>query len=253
MSKILISILVLSLVSCTTPQTLRDVANTPPAASFVVISDSHGMGQFGSTLDAWLKNSKAPYQFIASGGSAPLQWYNNAYVTPCGFISSTHSSGTRACEKIKTPSVKDVWAHFSDATPNTTTIIVQGTNIPVRSAAEKTEQTRYATALIQKTFEVSQNCIWVGPPNMTRKGYEAADVQDKYDVIKDAINNVSNKTGKTCTLIDSRKHSTYPPAGTGKHDGIHYNWPGSKNPAEITASINWASGIISEIKKLNLK
>lgn len=253
MYRILISSAVLSLVSCTTAPLAREVANTPPVSSLVVISDSHGMGQFGSTLDAWLKSSKAPYQFIASGGSAPLQWYNNAYTTPCGFVSSTHSSGTRTCEKIKTPSVKDVWAHFTDATSSKTTIIVQGTNIPVRSSAEKTEQTRYAASLIQKTFESSENCIWVGPPNMTRKGYEAADVQDKYDVIQNAINHVASKTGKTCVLIDSRKHSTYPPAGTGKHDGIHYNWPGSKNPAEITASTNWANGIISEIKNLNLK
>ncbi len=252
MYKILV-LSVLLLVSCTTPQTMRDVANTPPVTSLVVISDSHGMGQFGSTLDQWLKNSKAPYQFIASGGSAPLQWYNNAYVTPCGFASSTHSTGTRACEKIKTPSIKDIWANFSEATSVKTTIIIQGTNIPVRSSAEKTEQTRYASSLIQKTFEVSQNCIWVGPPNMTRKGYEAADVQDKYDVIKAAISQVANKTGRTCLLIDSRKHSVYPPGGTGKHDGIHYNWPGSKNPAEITASTNWANGIISELKKLNLK
>lgn len=244
---------VLLLVSCTTPQTMRDVANTPQATSLVVISDSHGMGQFGSTLDQWLKNSKVPYQFIASGGSAPLQWYNNGYTTPCGFASSTHSTRTRACEKIKTPSIKDIWTNFSEATSSKTTIIIQGTNIPVRSSAEKTEQTRYASSLIQKTFEVSQNCIWVGPPNMTRKGYEAADVQDKYDVIKTAISQVANKTGQTCLLIDSRKHSVYPPAGTGKHDGIHYNWPGSKNPAEITASTNWANRIISELKNLNLK
>ncbi|MBS1963959.1 MAG: hypothetical protein JST04_17235 [Bdellovibrionales bacterium] len=226
-------------------------AHAGAADRFVVITDSHGLGQWGLEIETWLRARKgAEFDFFASGGSAPLQWLNGVYTTPVGLheTSATRASTVRPVEKILTPKLRDLWKDqgTGSATERRITVIALGTNYHPGTKFREEEISETAR-LIEIAQTESDACVWIGPPNMTRKNFQAPDVEAKVSIVRAAIAAAAKKTGKPeCAFIDSRKYSHYPSTGA---DGVHYNWPGSKNPTEIRECKAWAAGVTAEIER----
>lgn len=213
---------------------------------FVVITDSHGAGQFGQTLTDGLRaRANTDFTFFASGGSAPLQWLNRAFTTTCGYRENSRSIPTapRACETVLTPRLSELWAAESSdrAQERRITVIVQGTNYSTK-AALRAEQIAATKKLIQAARAGSDVCLWVGPPKMRRTpGYDAAGVEAKIAILREALESLGDAG---CTFIDSRPISEYPAQG----DGIHYHWPGSRNEGALRAASDWANRVLHEIE-----
>ena len=215
----------------------------------VVITDSHGVGHFGEELALWLRRRPTTkFDFIASGGSAPLQWRNNAFNTTCGF----HDASTiakplpRVCNKLHTPPLTALWRQQGPpaADERRVSIVVLGTNFGM-AAAMYAEQLAATQSLAEDAMNSSDRCLWVGPPNMNHSpGFDTAGVAYKVALIQKALAQAAHKTGKPpCQLIDSRLYSQYPKKGG---DGIHLHWPGWKTPETIKASGDWADAIAAQ-------
>lgn len=228
---------------------------------FVVVTDSHGIYHFGEGIENWLiqRKPKPEYEIVSSGGSMPTQWTPRVdasgkvspnqkhHSTTCGARYRTRTSASsRECKAMTTPFLNEVW---SDQGPRKSgerriTVIAHGTNLPTSGRDGLVAST---VRLIQDAFAQSDECVWVGPPNMTRPGNTPKEVQFKYEVIEAAIRKVREKTGKTCGLIDSRKVTTYPSGG---HDGVHYQWPlKGATKAQVAEgkqrAKEWVQGVIS--------
>jgi hypothetical protein len=221
---------------------------------FVVVTDSHGVCAYGSELAGWLRKRQATqFDFFASGASAPLQWINNAFTTPCGFHdkSSSGNPEPRECRKLHTPRLSDLWKEQPQRVDGERriSIISLGTNFGM-SAGMKDEQLAATRRLIEEAMKASDRCIWVGPPNMTRKnGFDTAGVEYKYSLIRKAIEQAAHATGKpSCQLIDSRQYSKYPEKCG---DGIHYHFHPKCSEKGIMAECakaarEWADGVVAQ-------
>lgn len=212
----------------------------------VFISDSHGLGAFGDKIRDWLAyRPSTTFTFVASGGSAPLQWTNDAFETTCGIFEDSFSHPAQnwtGCKKMHTPDIHSLWmqnaSHLNRDT-RTITIIALGTNFSISPGRAKSHEAE-TQELVKAALYQSETCIWIGPPNMRRSpGFDAEGVEKKYQILK--------KGTQGCTLIDSRALSKYP-ENTG--DGIHYQWPGSQNLSQIYAARSWASKVITKIEEL---
>ncbi len=240
------------------------VADASTAAAkdrFVVVTDSHGIYHFGEGIENWLiqRKPKPEYEIVSSGGYMPTQWTprvdaagkahssQKRHTTTCGARYRTRASASvRECKAMTTPFLNEVWADQGPrkAGERRITVIAHGTNLPTSGREGLIAST---VRLIQDAFAQSDECVWVGPPNMTRPGNTPKEVQFKYEVIEAAIQKVREKTGKTCGLIDSRQVSTYPAGG---HDGVHYQWPlrGATKAQIAEGKIRareWVQGVIS--------
>ncbi len=221
---------------------------------FVVITDSHGVGEFGASLSDWLRSRpQTQFELFASGGSAPLQWLNNAYKTPCGLSESSleHAPDPRTCNELLTPTLQSLWDKQSTLplTDRKITLVVQGTNFGMKPEMYE-EQLRATKKLIKVALFKSDECIWIGPPNMRRSpGYDQAGVEYKITIIKTALELTEKEINKTCTFIDSRELSNYPTNG----DGIHYHWPGSKDPESIERARQWGGAIMAKVESFLMK
>ncbi|MBL7664682.1 MAG: hypothetical protein JNM93_06080 [Bacteriovoracaceae bacterium] len=222
---------------------------------WVVITDSHGVGKFGEELTRHIKSAGplSGYDFIASGASAPLQWQNNLFTTTCGYRESSQAAAkARACYKLFTPSLKNVWAEQDiQESSQRVTIIVLGTNFSTKPSRFE-EHVKETVGLMEVAYKMSNKCFWVGPPNMTRApDFDVKAVEHRYSIIKRALRDLRTKgIAQTCQLIDSRLISTYPKVGG---DGIHYHWPWQKNIETIQAATNWANGVIEVINSKLIK
>lgn len=214
---------------------------------FMVITDSHGAGQFGQALtDGLRRRALTDFTFFASGGSAPLQWLNRAFTTTCGYRENSRVIPTapRACETMLTPRLSELWAaETSDREhERRVTVIVQGTNFSTK-ASLRAEQITATKKLIQAARAASDVCLWVGPPKMRRSpGYDSAGVEAKIEILQAALTQLGDQG---CTFIDSRPLSEYPAQG----DGIHYHWPGSRNEGALRAATDWATEVLREIEE----
>ncbi|MBI3557623.1 MAG: hypothetical protein HY074_15285 [Deltaproteobacteria bacterium] len=228
----------------------------PKNDRFVVITDSHGVGHFGEQLAHWLRNRpNTKFDFLASGASAPAQWTNNAFTTPCGFRdgSNINPPRPRACKKLHTDALRDLWKAQGRRTDDERriSIIVLGTNFGMQPEI-RAQQVLDTQKLLEDAMKTSDRCLWMGPPNMTRPhGFDAAGVEYKVKIIKEAIKLTAEKTGKPpCQFVDSRDFSTYPKASptppSTKPDGIHLHWPGNKDALAIKASGDWADGVAAQ-------
>lgn len=210
------------------------------AKDFLFIGDSHSLGAFGSTITSWMRSMKYTFDFYASGGSAPLQWRNNRFVTTCGIKeSSLYPAVKRKCKKIKTPSLLKLLSKSEYQT----VIIALGTNYSDKEKMVKSH-IKFTTKLIN---DIPQNikCLWIGPPDMKR--FRGERLNKNYSIIFEAIKLAKRK----CRLIDSRKLSYYPEkqSPSAKPDGIHYDYPAKwyKFPAGVKEAKIWALNIIHEI------
>ncbi len=215
----------------------------------VVITDSHGIGSFGTGIEAWLRaRPYTDWDFFAAGGSSPAQWTLTRWTTPCGFHETAGGQVlTRKCYELKVPHLSELWAAQPVSTGKTrrVTVIAHGSNYRMDSKASEVANT---VALIKDAFAASDVCIWVGPPNMKRSpGFDAAGVAYKYGIIQAGIASVKAAGGGECALIDSRKISTYPKEGG---DGIHYHWLKTKDPASLAEGPKWAAAVGVELDAL---
>lgn len=219
------------------------------ADRIVVITDSHGVGAFGEGLEAWLRaRPDTSWVFFAAGGSAPRQWSTSRWTTPCAYQAS--SGGPvfkRMCKEEKVPHLDELWAAQPTGTSKERriTIIAHGTNYALGAKASEAAST---LPLLKAAFNASEFCVWIGPPNMTKKpGFDAAAVAYKYSVIEAALAAAKTSTGRTCTLIDSRTISTYPAQGG---DGVHYHWLRTKDPASLARGQEWAAAVAAKLSAL---
>ncbi|MBI3542472.1 MAG: hypothetical protein HY075_04255 [Deltaproteobacteria bacterium] len=216
---------------------------------FVVVTDSHGVGHFGEELARWLRNRPATkFNFTASGASAPAQWNNGLFTTPCGFHddSSIAKPEPRKCHKLLTPKLAAVWKRQGarQHDERRITVIVLGTNYGLDPSTRKM-QLADTEKLATTAMTESDRCFWVGPPNMRRKhGFDADGVKYKVELVTEALAAAAKATGKpVCQLIDSRSYSHYPKNG----DGIHYHWPGSTDAEQLLRSAEWADSVAKQI------
>jgi len=215
------------------------------AERVVVITDSHGVGSFGAGIEDWLgKRKDTAYDFFASGASSPRQWVSSRFETPCGFHqTSSAAKQTRKCLRLKTPFLSELWkAQGPAAGERRVTVIAHGTNYPLEGRASEVAVTKQ---LIKDAFAASAVCVWIGPPNMTKSpSFDAAAVEKKYSIIKDAIEAVAVETGNRCRLIDSRPLSSYPKKGG---DGIHYHWLKNADEDSRSQGPKWAEKVAAEL------
>ncbi|MBY0518222.1 MAG: hypothetical protein K2P81_15035 [Bacteriovoracaceae bacterium] len=218
--------------------------NSWAQSDWVIISDSHSLGEFGHELASRLRSHEGlRFKYISSGGSAPLQWLNGKFTTPCGMVETqVVELKNRVCTKLLTPKFSEVLDESFKTNNQKIAVIIQGTNFSI-DLKERSNQVIWARKLAQIAEGKSDRCLWIGPPNMRRKGgFDEAGVEYKVQIILEALKN------SPCHFIDSRLISIYPIKG----DGIHYHWPGSIDKNQIQEAQKWAFEVFLEIKKYSL-
>lgn len=198
----------------------------------IYIGDSHSVGTFGAVMNGEIRSLKnTTYEFVASGGTAPFQWADKGYArkTECGYWekSGDKISEKRLCQKITTPLLRELIAQ-APTDRELTVIIAHGTNY---STVERDFSVHTSVSLLKQIPQGAQ-CIWIGPPQMTK-----LDTEKRYSIIVDAI----KKSKRDCKLIDSRLFSEYP-SGPGL-DGIHYGYPGGGEKHGQLAARAWGMGV----------
>lgn len=221
----------------------------------VLITDSHGIGQFGVTLASWLRaRSNTYYEFFASGGSAPLQWRNGIFKSTCA--NSARSSDPdplkKQCKTLMTPKLSDLLTRIGSpgaSDPAPVAVIALGTNMSPW-LTRVSDEIRWAMQLLGDVRKKKARCIWVGPPQMSR--FTDIELDTRYSMIESAIAREAKASGGTpCELIDSRKISRYPKSiedASKKPDGIHFDIPGVAYPEGLQAATDWANALILDLE-----
>lgn len=222
----------------------------------VMITDSHGLGHWGAEMTKWLRERPdTEFDFFASGGSAPLQWIYGGWKTPLGLRENSESAPAekRVAAPMVTLALRKVWADQGSGSANDRriTVIAHGTNYHHENQRNKkgetfeAEEVAHTAKLIQIAQAESDHCVWIGPPNMTKAAFGKADVMYKYGIIRKGIAKAAKESRKPpCDLIRADEVSEYPAAGP---DGIHYNYAGVKNKAQMAACSSWAKGVTDRL------
>lgn len=220
---------------------------------FVVIADSHGVGQFGMSLVQWLSDrSDTRYDFYASGGTAPKNWLRGGRKSACVWHVSSElpSSGPPRYTTDTNPSFKQLWLNQGERQPNERriSVIVQGTNLNyVRHARYARSENQQMKDLIRDAYAQSDLCYWVGPPTMIKQNYNAPAARLWIGMIKKAIQEEAEENDRApCEFLDSVPISKFPKLSARHKDQVHYHWMGSvHDDAGIIAAYNWAFQVIS--------
>jgi hypothetical protein len=211
----------------------------------VVIGDSHLLGAFGSEIRGFLRSQpQLSFDFVSSGGAAPLQFLNGIYKTPCGFEDHSRLPQEPVFEcpnTLFTPKLSSLL--HAPAQPGDTVVIALGANYSTKPE-DRTLQLKSTQELVETALRAGYACLWIGPPNMPRFGEEG--LKARYDLIQSAI-------GSKCTLIDSRPLSHYPETldpVTEKPDGIHYDYPAPwwKFARGTEAARVWGKAVVAELQ-----
>lgn len=176
----------------------------------VFIGDSHSVGEFGITLNSWLRSRpSADFVFFASGGSAPLQWRNGIFTSKCALKddSSRPTPPKKACSTLLTPKLSTLLAS-PESYSRSTVLIALGTNMSGK-AEDRANEIKWAKNLLNDVRTSGAQCAWIGPPDMSF--YSTEQIETRYSIIRNAIDQEAEASlGTPCTLIDSRKISHYP-------------------------------------------
>ncbi len=192
------------------------------------IGDSHVYGSFGEYLDQSLRTLPgAQVTSAASCGSDPKWWFTGK-PTNCGYFSRTPEGVTTRMNNHPTPLFPDL---MKSSNPRIV-VIEHGTNYQGYPLDYVRLGTRKMVAKIQESRPI---CVWVGAPTM-----RSLSPTTVYDPIYKAM---AEEIGNACTLIDSRKVTSYPAHGGG---GIHYDDLGAAG-RKITKA--WADAVFSVVKK----
>lgn len=166
------------------------------------------VGEFGSSLDAYLRNSFGADRVasIGSWGSSPVS-YLRGYLTVESIERSTNG---RVVHQFDVPT--QTLENLMDRYNPTVVIIEQGANF-IDEAQRGNDQLIETSVqnLIDVATSQGAQCIWIGPPKGRNK--PAAVLERLYQAIR------RGAAGR-CTVLDSRGYMRYPRL-TG--DGRHYN------------------------------
>jgi hypothetical protein len=182
-------------------------------ATFLVIGDSHTVGDFGQRLHE--KIGRLPEARVASygsWGSSPLWWIDG---TPTTYeFRAWDLSGNR--ELIHgvhpTPLLKDL---ASEIHPSVI-VVALGSNL-LGSPSEWIDQS--VRQLMDEAHAEAPVCVWIGPPSMRQNGAGKILNESDYAAVYGALKQYALQDG--CILIDSHSLTHYPPIGG---DGIHYDF-----------------------------
>ncbi|MBS1960149.1 MAG: hypothetical protein JST80_11800 [Bdellovibrionales bacterium] len=235
--------------------TLLAIASSAHALDrFVVISDSHGVGQFGMSLVQWLSDrDDTAYEFYASGGTAPVNWLNGGWKSDRVWMASsvTPPNGPQHCTATVGPSFAALWNKQGPRADDERRIslIVQGTNLHYVNAQQyKRAEISQMKKLIQVAYAQSELCYWIGPPEMKKKNYTGPAEALWVKMIRTAISEAAAESARApCEFFDSRPPNSHFPAISSTHqDQVHYHWMGSiRDDAGIKAAGDWAFMVTS--------
>lgn len=219
------------------------------AGHVVVITDSHGLGAFGMELRSFLRSrADTQFDFVASGGAAPLQFINGIYKTACGLRDSSSAPAAENFEcpsPLLTPKLSQLLLPPSETRTGDAVVIALGANVSFKPE-DRQAQIRYGRELVLTARRAGYACIWVGPPQMRR--FSEEQIQAMYEMVAGA-------TREDCPLIDSRPLSHYPetldPARE-KPDGIHYDYPAKwwRFPRGTAAAHEWGQAVAGALGEL---
>ena len=240
---------------------LPAVASGAPSSQVVYIGDSHSLGIVGEVVAQGLRSRpQIDYEFAASGGSAPLQWINHRFTTPCGYVDSSGlpASPPRQCvSQFLTPTFDSLLKVAQSRAPGLSfnhklAVIVLGTNFSPKPEDHEFQVRAAATLMIQ-AHQSGYQCLWFGAPNMLRFRGELID--QSYAVVEEAKDRVKSEIGSEgCTIVDSRRLSHYPTqwASTSKPDGIHYDYPAPwyHFPEGRAAGTAWGNAILERVLQI---
>ncbi|MBI3558267.1 MAG: hypothetical protein HY074_18525 [Deltaproteobacteria bacterium] len=222
------------------------VLSTPSVrADVLFIGDSHSAGVFGEVLDARLRapglSRHSGPRTVARCGASP-SWFYSGVATHCGYFDRgadgkvvRHSHPLRAA----TPLMSTLLAYPVPPGETRITVVALGANMLelVGSPQGRKAAIGSITRMIETVHAAASACIWIGPPQMRK--YSARTLELFYGVLAQAVR---SSTGERCVLLDSRRHTAYPPQGG---DGIHYDFPAGAPVARA-----WANAAFSEIREI---
>lgn len=197
----------------------------------LVVGDSHTAGTFGRTLDGRLREN-AGWKVATAGScaSATRHWVDRPFVTPCGHWERETSGVQRSLDGAPTPKVRELLKE----SPSDWVVIALGSN-DAAASGDPARLEEDIARMIEAATLTGARCIWVGPPAMRHPA--PARVQAFYD----ALARVTSRTGTQCRVIDSRRHTAYPPRGG---DGTHYQ--GILKPAGLL----WGRYVADEVRAI---
>ena len=211
----------------------------------LAFTDSHGLTPFGEALDRWLvalRDAKTAddVQSFALGGSSPA-WLLTGATSPRAYVFHPGDGDVPVSRhllhhaRLKTPKLAELLDAGASDYDRQLVLLAFGTNVPGSLASYAASVTDVVRVLRVKPGTL---CAWIGPPDMRRRS--ARWNAQVYDALATAIAAVPSPDGRpACTLVDSRRFSTYPRGG----DGAHY--PFSRAGTE--AVNRWVEGIASEV------
>ena len=196
--------------------------------NILFVGDSHSYGNFGSTMDAYLRTIGTKVTSVASCGSSPSNWIssNDRYKkTVCGYWRKD-SAGKEI--RVKSHAISPLPEELKK-TQADLTVVALGTN--ALSSPQNIAQEKGAIEkMLNQIQEAKSRCIWVGPPDAAKQPFK----KNLEQGVKE-IRALVEKRG--CLFIDSSKITQYP---ANKSDGIHYG------PKEAT---EWGKKVTGEIDK----
>ncbi len=196
--------------------------------SVLILGDSHTVGTFGQTLDRLFRaDPEQQVRTFASCGSI-IRWWYTGRETNCGYLGVDESGEKFETTRFRTPLIPKL---LGPKKPDLI-VIELGANY-VMGYPEATMKADFAR-LLEDIRKTGAGCAWVGPPHMRRFDSE----------LKTLVPAIRSLVEKSCTWIDSRDFTSYPPSGG---DGIHYGTPVLRPLAE-----KWAREVFQAINQKNL-
>ena len=160
---------------------------------FLLIGDSHTVGPFGTTLDKLLRKKFGPSVGTYAVCGASLRWWQSSSrskLSICYFLRPFKSDARpgNGAYPAEPPAMDAFWGLDPDVL-----IVALGSNPDGASV----DDTITAGAKLLSRLPEGAACFWVGPPPMPSRLMQI-------DAFYKAFPDMLKRSGKQCTLIDSR-------------------------------------------------
>lgn len=178
------------------------------SAQTLIISDSHGVGAYGSELIRLHEIKGMKISLYAFGGTRPVDWIDGNNLK-WGFLE--HHTGKIDRRGTNTPTPKLV--ELIKVLKPKMVIISLGTNIVWRD--EEEEDRSQIQFLISSILKTNAKCVWVGPPHLNvTNPIHLQTIEKFHQLLKAEV------TKTDCQLIESHQFTHYP---DNVGDGVHYD------------------------------